>query len=192
MSYITLAELQTHLRLNDSNDDPTLLLALEASKDAVDEYCERSFDQTGTQQRLFYPDHNYLCVTDDIADGNNVEVQTGTDNLYTTWASTDFVLEPLNNLAKGKPATQIRAIGDYTFPCVNQPSVLVTTKWGWPDIPSAVRQAQLLAAAHYVELRSHRLGVVGFDGIGVTVRVNELPHVARLLSRYRKNAAVAV
>jgi hypothetical protein len=68
----------------------------------------------------------------------------------------------------------------------NQASVQVTGVFGFASIPSAIKQATILASLRAYKRFESPTGVLGFSDVGV-VRIGRLdPDVERLVSPYRK------
>jgi hypothetical protein len=185
-------------RITDTIDDGLLEIAIESSSRDIDAYTERVFFSTGATAvaRVYIPQDIYLVETDDIISVTTLKSDsTGNGTFDITWASTDYQLEPLNGLAGGisTPATRIRAIGDYLWPVYeprnvnsNQASVQVTGVFGFASIPSAIKQATILASLRAYKRYESPTGVLGFSDMGV-VRVGRLdPDVERLVAPYRK------
>lgn len=154
-----------------------------------------------------------------------VKVDRGGDGVYEeTWNTTDYQIEPLNANVRGRPGNLIRVsrISGRFFPLAvtsgyvqvansntlalvgNQygsvsvkgaACVQVTAKWGWPAVPSQVKQAALIQAHFLLTNRGSPLGVVlpGFDGTGST-RITSYLHPAAkgLLSSLRLDAGGVV
>jgi hypothetical protein len=196
--YATLADVKAAARITDTIDDALLEIAIESSSRDIDAYTERVFYSTGATAvaRVYIPQDIYLVETDDIISVTTLKSDsTGNGTFDVTWAASDYQLEPLNGRAGGidTPATRIRAIGDYLWPVYeprnvnsNQASVQVTGVFGFASIPSAIKQATILASLRAYKRYESPTGVLGFSDIGV-VRVGRLdPDVERLVSPYRK------
>jgi hypothetical protein len=196
--YATLADVKAAARITDTIDDGLLEIAIESSSRDIDAYTERVFFSTGATAvaRVYIPQDIYLVETDDIISVTTLKSDsTGNGTFDVTWAASDYQLEPLNGRAGGidTPATRIRAIGDYLWPVYeprnvnsNQASVQVTGVFGFASIPSAIKQATILASLRAYKRYESPTGVLGFSDIGV-VRVGRLdPDVERLVSPYRK------
>lgn len=187
--YCTLAQLKASLRITDSVDDDLLELAIEAASRQIDSYCERVFyNQTTT--RIFAPLDSYLLPIDDMQAISSLKTSSKADGTFdTTWQSTDYQLEPLNQKLGGDPwpYTQIRAVGNYLFPTYNQEAtVQITATWGFYSTPTMVKQATVLLASRLFKRNDSPLGVAGFGDIGV-MRVSRVdPDVAALLEPYVK------
>jgi hypothetical protein len=197
--YATLAEVKAAARITDNIDDSLLETAIESSSRDIDAYTERVFFSTGATAvaRVYIPQDIYLVETDDIISVTTIKSDSGGDGTFDiTWASKDYQLEPLNGLAGGiaTPATRIRAIGDYLWPVYeprnvnsNQASVQVTGVFGFASIPSAIKQATILASLRAYKRYESPTGVLGFSSDMGVVRVGRLdPDVERLIQPYRK------
>jgi hypothetical protein len=156
--YATLADVKAAARITDTIDDALLEIAIESSSRDLDAYTERVFYSTGATAvaRVYIPQDIYLVETDDIISVTSVKSDSnGNGTFDVTWETSDFQLEPLNGRAGGidTPATRIRAIGQYLWPVYeprnvnsNQASVQVTGVFGFATIPSAIKQATILAS----------------------------------------------
>ena len=196
--YASLNDVKAAARITDTIDDGLLEIAIESSSRDIDAYTERVFFSTGATAvaRVYIPQDIYLVETDDIISVTTLKSDSSGDGTFdVTWAASDFQLEPLNNRAGGidTPFTRIRAIGDYLWPVYeprnvnsNQASVQVTGVFGFASIPSAIKQATILASLRAYKRYESPTGVLGFSDMGV-VRVGRLdPDVERLVAPYRK------
>jgi hypothetical protein len=196
--YATLADVKLAARITDTIDDALLELSIESSSRDIDAYTERVFYSTGATAvaRVYIPQDIYLVETDDIISVTTIKSDTSGDGVFDQlWASTDFQLEPLNGRAGGidTPFTRIRAVGEYLWPVyeprnvnANQAGVEVTGVFGFATIPTAIRQATILASLRAYKRYESPTGVLGFSDMGV-VRVGRLdPDVQRLIDPYRK------
>jgi hypothetical protein len=196
--YATLSDVKAAARITDTIDDALLEIAIESSSRDIDAYTERVFYSTGATAvaRVYIPQDIYLVETDDIISVTTLKSDsTGNGTFDVTWKTSDFQLEPLNGRAGGidTPATRIRAIGDYLWPVYeprnvnsNQASVQVTGVFGFASIPSAIKQATILASLRAYKRYESPTGVLGFSDMGV-VRIGRLdPDVSRLVDPYRK------
>jgi hypothetical protein len=196
--YATLADVKAAARITDTIDDALLEIAIESSSRDLDAYTERVFYSTGATAvaRVYIPQDIYLVETDDIISVTSVKSDSnGNGTFDVTWETSDFQLEPLNGRAGGidTPATRIRAIGQYLWPVYeprnvnsNQASVQVTGVFGFATIPSAIKQATILASLRAYKRYESPTGVLGFSDMGV-VRIGRLdPDVQRLVDPYRK------
>jgi hypothetical protein len=194
--YCTLADLKAALRVQDSIDDSLLELAIESASREIDGYCERVFYSTsGT--RIYAPNNVYLVQTDDIISVTSVKTSTDGLTFDTTLATTDYQLEPLNNIAGGlvTPFTRLRAVGDYLWPAYYpqtifhlEASVQITGVFGWSAIPAAIRQATVILAMRLFKRLDSPMGVISND-LG-SMRVGRVdPDVEALVAPFRKVSA---
>ncbi len=190
--YVALSELKTALGISGSGDDDFLNLGIDAAEQAINDLCGRKFTADGSASARTYRAQSYLAVTDDISTltGLVVKTDTSADGTFdTTWtASTDYQVEPLNNITKGRSVNNLRAIGSYTFPVYGdgQVSVEVTAKWGWPAVPDTVKQAALMLASRLYGRKASPMGVIGVGDFG-PVRISRSdPDIAFLLMDYKR------
>jgi len=189
--YVALSELKSALGITSSTDDAFLTLAIGAAETAINDLCGRKFTADGSASARTYRAQPYICVSDDISTLTGLVVKTDTNGDGTfdqTWASSDYQVEPLNNLVKGRSVNNLRAVGDYLFPVYGDglASVEVTAKWGWPAVPDPIEQATLMMAARFYSRKSSPLGVIGVGDFG-PVRISRSdPDVAHLLMDYRR------
>ncbi len=189
--YVALSELKSALGITSSTDDAFLTLAIGAAETAINDLCGRKFTADGSASARTYRAQPYICVSDDISTLTGLVVKTDTNGDGTfdqTWASSDYQVEPLNNLVKGRSVNNLRAVGDYLFPVYGDglASVEVTAKWGWPAVPDPIEQSTLMMAARFYSRKSSPLGVIGVGDFG-PVRISRSdPDVAHLLMDYRR------
>ena len=196
--YCTLAQLKAALRVTDSVDDDLLELAIESASREIDGYTERVFFSTSAT-RIYAPQNIYLVETDDIVSVTSVKTSTDGLTFDTTWAATDYQLEPLNGLAGGlvgTPFTQIRAVGDYLWPAYSpqtifhlEASVQVIGVFGFSAIPTAIRQATVILAMRIFKRLDAPLGIAGFGDMGQMRVGRQDPDVEALIAPFRKVSA---
>lgn len=199
MAIITTTNLKTHLNISGSQHDTRIGYAVNAANQAVVQWCGRSFDDAGiASARTFYPQSCHVAKVDDFHTTTGLVVATdeGDDGTYeTTWTiSTDFYLEPLNQLANGVtvPYRRIRTTGTRWFPVRGyRPSLQVTARWGWAAVPDAVFEATLIKAARIFFRKDSPQGIAGVDQFGV-VRLSRAgdPDVMDLLAPFRRSENV--
>lgn len=213
MAIISTTDLEAHLKpggITGAQHDTTIANAVNATIQAVIRYCGRSFEKvaTASETAKVYTragegswrgiNSPTTAIVHDIWDTTNLAVKTddGDDGTFeTTWASTDYQLEPLNLLDGDtySPYWLIRAVDGRTFPTGNRRAALqVTAAWGWTAVPDDVKQAALIKAARIWSRRESPQGVAGFGEFGV-VRISRAqdPDVADLLSPFRQPRMVA-
>ena len=189
MGYVALSELKSALGISGSTEDDFLNLAINAATTSIDDLCGRVFTTDTSATARIYRAQPYYTVVADIHTTTDLVIKTDTsgDGTYdTTWASTDYQMEPLNNVAKGFPLRNIRAVGDYTFPVYGDglASVEVTAKWGWASLPEPVEQACLMLSSRLYNRKASPMGVIGVGDFG-PVRISRSdPDIAAMLLRY--------
>ena len=193
--YATLADVKSALRITDAVDDSLIELSIEAASREIDGYCQRAFYPT-TGTRVFDTTNAFLTETDDIVSVTTLKTSDDGTTYDTTWAVTDFQLEPLNGVTGGlaQPYTRVRAIGDYLFPrwsvtgtYTNFAGVQIVGVFGWASVPTAVKQACILLAMRQFKRYDSPLGIAGgFGDMGV-MRVGRVdPDVEALLMPFKK------
>lgn len=195
--YATLSDVKAALRLNDTVDDALLEISIEAASREIDGWCERVFTAS-TATRIYRPTDVFTVDVDDLQSITTLKTDSDGDGVFdVTWESTDYQLNPLNGIAGGitTPYTQVRAIGEYLFPIYeprnvnsNEASVQITGVWGWPSVPTAVKQACIILSMRQFKRYDSPTGVMGFGDLGV-MRVGRVdPDVEKLLMPFRRMA----
>ena len=193
--YATLSDVKAALRITDTVDDSLLEISIEAASREIDGFCERVFTQS-TATRIYRPTDVFTVEVDDLQSITTLKTDSDGSGVFdVTWQTTDYQLNPLNGLAGGitTPYTQVRAIGEYLFPIyeprtvnANEASVQIVGVWGWPSVPTAVRQATILLAMRQFKRYDSPTGVMGFGDLGV-MRVGRVdPDVEKLLMPFRR------
>jgi hypothetical protein len=195
--YCTLAELKASLAITDSVDDTPLEAAITATSRMIDDYTGRFFYRNGTAQspvaRYYTPLDPWTMNMDD----NYTITEVATDDNFnqtwdTVWATSDYMLEPVNNPQRGWPVNRMLAIGRYVFPYYLPQSVRITGIWGWTSTPAEVNMATLIQAARLFTRRQSPFGIAGSPDLG-TVRLTAKldADVEALLRPFKKNNGLA-
>jgi hypothetical protein len=187
--YATLLDVKNALRITDSLDDGLLETAIESASRMIDGFTARNFTNAGTAVRNFAATDAINLIIDDAITVTEVASTDEIGDTYTIWDVTDYQLEPLNDRVDGlySPYTGIRAVGDYLWPVVDhQALVRITGTWGWPAIPSAVKQACIIQSSRLFKRLDSPLGVLGMGDMGA-IRVSRFldSDVEQLLMPYR-------
>jgi hypothetical protein len=187
--YATLLDVKNALRITDSLDDGLLETAIESASRMVDGFTARNFSNAGTAVRNFAATDAINLIIDDAITVTEVASTDEIGDTYTIWDVTDYQLEPLNDRVDGlySPYTGIRAVGDYLWPVVDQQALVrITGTWGWPAIPSAVKQATIIQSSRLFKRLDSPLGVLGMGDMGA-IRVSRFldSDVEQLLMPYR-------
>lgn len=203
-NYATIDQLKVRLGINDTFDDTILSGALDTASRAVEKICNRQFNDAGAvSARLYYPEDVVHVETDDFSTTTGLILKTdnaGTGAFDTTWAASDYQVEPLDGIIDGQisaPFNRITAVAGrlFIFPrifwTVRRAPIQVTARWGFAAVPAAVTQATLIMAEELAKLKDAPFGVAGFGEFG-SIRVRENPKVKMLLKPYRADGGVLV
>jgi hypothetical protein len=187
--YATLTDVKAALRITDSIDDSLLETAIESASRMIDGFTARTFSNAGTAVRSFAATDAINLIIDDAITVTKVESTDEIGDTYTEWEANDYQLEPVNGRADGlySPYTGIRAVNTYTWPVVDyQALVKITGTWGWPTIPTAVKQATIIQASRLYKRLDSPLGVLGMGDLG-QIRISRYldPDVEQLVMPYR-------
>jgi len=199
MAYTTVGDLRARLGIGDGADDAHLTAALAAAERSVDEACGMRFSADGAATaRAFRVVDRWLldlgphtiATTTDLV----VKVDDNDDGSFgTTLAAGRFQLEPIGGYTSSGLAggyTALRAVLE-GFPTSrwSRPTVEITARWGWPEVPAPIIDATLLLAAEIWKSKDTPFGVAGFDQFGA-VRVRANPLIAERIAQFRRAGAV--
>lgn len=140
--YLTLSEAKSYLDIEDTDDDIHLEIAVEAASRAIDDFCNRRF-YSATETRYYTACDSLELAVDDVVSVTTLKTDPGSDGTFEeTWSASDYLLAPFNANTDGRPYTRILVAddGDYTFPVVTR-GVEIAGSFGWPSVPTAVKQA---------------------------------------------------
>ena len=194
--YITLAELQGWVKANDATgftsfDNTNLEEAINAASRWLDDHFDTSFYER-TETRFLTAEFSDLLYTPDLLSiATSLKTDTSNDGTYdTTWATTDYYLEPRNAAlgSQPKPYRQIRINpnGVNSFPTYNYGVEIVGT-WGYStlaNIPKEIRQATLMISQRLWKRKDSWAGIAGAPALGVTIiqaRIQKDSDLAMLL-----------
>jgi hypothetical protein len=193
-NYATLSQVKSALRITDQIDDSLLNTAISSASRWVDGWCDRTFTKATSQvtSRDYTPTSLYAPLPiDDAVEIVSVKIDDDLDRTFAvTLRAIDFQSEPVNNLADGLlwPYTRLRPFEDGYWPTFrDQATVRVEARYGWPEVPDAVREATILQASRLFTRLDAPLGIAGFGDMG-GMRVSRFadPDVELLLSPYRR------
>lgn len=191
ITYASLADLKTYMRITDTTEDSILTDALASASRWITNFCGRTFGQATTAtMRTFPPMSHCVAKVDDFwtTSGLVIAVATSSTTFGTAWATTDYELDPADGIVDGEPGWpfwSIRALNQ-SFPCwFPHRSVQVTAKWGWPSVPDPVRRACIQVAEEDFKMKGAPFGVASMDQFG-PIRVRDNPKVVSWLGPYCK------
>jgi hypothetical protein len=197
-NYITLEEIKNALELaNLTYVDNEIRTCLPAASEGIDNHCGRQFSSGGTAEvRVFTPYKPYLVEIDDLVTPLTVISDYDGDGVFeTTWATSDYVLEPANAAAKGRPyeALRVHPRGNQRF-TLFPGSVQVTGQFGWSSPPAGVKTATTIMTIRLIRrIREATFGVVGTGFDGTSFRIPQVdPDLHFLLEDYVRGGGVMV
>lgn len=191
--YITLAGLKTYLKIDDSVEDSLLEQIIESASRSIDRIANRRFylDSTATA-RTYRPIGNLRVIVDDIGTTSGIILKTDPDanGVYQTTftLNSDYIVEPTNALAKGRPITYLTIVGPtaLSLPVNYWPQVEVTARWGWPSVPDDIEQATYILSADLYKRKDSIGGVLGLSELGA-IRMSPLGRdIAAIVKAYRR------
>jgi hypothetical protein len=192
--YATLAEAKAYLSITDSIDDTMLENMVEAASRSIDNIAGRRFYlDASASARLYRGTNPYILTVDDFGSttGLALALDTGGDGTYETTLTynVDYVVEPFNAVAMGKPYTQITLVGGQLLPWLLpnlRPSVQLTAKWGFPTVPDDISQACLILTADMYKRKDSVGGNLGISELGA-IRMSPLGRdIAAMTRAYRR------
>lgn len=190
-AYCTVPELAEYCQIGDGVDDDYLARVAGAISNGIEAYCHRQFNDAGAASaRVFYPDSPYYVAVDDFHTVTGLVVKTG-DSFATTL--TDYTLEPLNGVQHGRAGFPWRKVrlhaGTFATSSTRRPTVQVTARWGWSEVPDDIRVAALMQAARKFRRRYSPSGVqtLGSGDLTFTTFVSRIddPDVMELLRPFK-------
>jgi hypothetical protein len=198
MSYATLAQFKAAVGITDTTDDSALQNVLDATDTLIDLYCDRKTGfGTATETRYYTAEDYEYCLTDDLVSITTLQTDDDANGTYeTTWtAGTDYVLAPRNAALDGFPYTEIDTSVTWprNFPKDVYLGVKVTGVFGFPSVPAAVTQAEIIQAGAVWNSRTAPFGVIGSADLGGILRMSRAlhPEAALILEPYRKRGGLA-
>ena len=198
MSYATLAQFKAAVGITDNTDDTALQNVLDATDTLIDLYCDRKTGFGTASETRYYTAEDYQYVlTDDLVSVTTLQTDDDANGTYeTTWTSgTDFVLAPRNAALDGFPYTEIDTSVTWprNFPKDVYLGVKVVGVFGFPSVPAAVTQAEIIQAGAVWNSRTAPFGVIGSADLGGILRMSRAlhPEAALILEPYRKRGGLA-
>ena len=198
MSYATLAQFKAAVGITDSTDDAALQNVLDATDTLIDLHCDRKTGfGTATETRYYTAEDYQYVLTDDLVSVTTLQTDDDAYGTYeTTWTSgTDFVLAPVNSALDGFPYTEIDTSVSWprNFPKDVYRGVKVVGVFGFPSVPAAVVQAEIIQAGAVWSSRTSPFGVIGSADLGGILRQTRAlhPEAALILEPYRKRNGLA-
>jgi hypothetical protein len=134
----------------------------------------------------------YLVLVEDLLTVTTLKTDADGDRTYeSTWAATDYDLEPYNaaRLSPARPYTRIVTApnGVYTFPNIRK-GIEIAGSWGFSSTtPPIVKEACLLQSSRLFMRKDAPFGVTGSAEMGQAIVIPRLdPDVTHMLAPLRK------
>jgi hypothetical protein len=198
MSYASLSEFKAAVGITDTTDDGALQSVLDATDTLIDLYCDRKTGfGTASETRYYTAEDWEYVLTDDLVSVTTLQTDDDANGTYeTTWTSgTDYVLAPRNAALDGFPYTEIDTSVTWprNFPKDVYLGVKVVGVFGFPSVPAAVKQAEIIQAGAVWNSRTAPFGVIGSADLGGILRMSRAlhPEAALILEPYRKRNGLA-
>ena len=152
-TYSSISVLKARMNIPDTLDDDGLLAALEMVSREIDRYCGRHFYVA--RKTLYCGTRDRSCLrVDDVLSVISIKTDTNGDRTYpTTWAATDYELDPPNALTMSPPEPYTRICttprGQQSFICGDPRGNQLDVDGGYYDIREtlAITLAEALDAA---------------------------------------------
>lgn len=179
MSYASLAELKSAIRIQDTDSDALLTIALDAATEAINEHCNRTFIAAEEASTRYFQPVCGVVTVDDIYTTDGLIVSAGGVAIPAAVpnVSAGYTLTPENSAATDEPYTGLyyRSFPLDVWPllwAVQRARVAVTAKWGYAaEVPAAVRMACLLQASRWFARRNSPYGIAGSPDMGSELRL---------------------
>ena len=197
--YATLAEYKSWITMregsisSDSDDDAVIEIHIEAASRYFDrESGKRFFADDSDATRYYTPTDTQILEIDPLsASPTSVSIDTTGLRSYTALTEdTDFEVWPYNAAEEGDPYTELHIIStlaSYSWPLTTK-GVQVVGKFGFPSVPTDVKEAVLMIAQSLNASRGGQpnQGKITVTAAGVVIRPEEVPAVAaRTIRHYR-------
>lgn len=176
--YITATQLKAFLSIGDTVDDVPIAVAITAASRAIDLSANRQFGLVATAEERFYTGRydlerrRWIVEFDDLMTVTGLDPQIQDGDGVDLGAIDDYVLEPRNAAAKGRPWTHLVVRPGSTFkPTGALDEVAVTARWGWTSVPVTVEQSTYLQSSRFFARRVSPFGVAGSPDLGSEIRL---------------------
>jgi hypothetical protein len=168
--YCTASELKAYLRITDTIDDVQIGIAITAASRALDKATGRQFGQLATAEQWQYTAFYDRRLSRWIVPVDDFDTLTGLVVSISGATVTDYQAGPRQAVAKGRVWTHL-ALGSAVMANTDDGGILVTAKWGWSTVPTAVKQACLLQTSRFLARRDSPYGVAGSPAEGSELRL---------------------
>lgn len=176
---------------SDTSDDIVLDTIIESASRFIDGECCRYFYKNTADETRYFTALNNAVEVGDLVSITTLSTDEGLRTYPTTWLTTDYDLYPYNASIDSKPYSQIRIAvnGSQIFPEGLARGVKVIGVFGWPSVPTAIKEACLLISVGVYKRRfgENISSVATLTAGGVMVTPQDVPSIAwAKLSPFRK------
>ena len=177
---------------DDTTRDAVMEGQVQAISRVIDGITGHEFYATSSEDRYYTAQSPRLCYVDDLVSiATGLYTDLNADLTYaTTWAATDYLLMPLNAVAKGWPYSwiELSPTGNYTFPTGIR-GVKITTAFGFcatGSQPDEITEACCLMVEQLFKRKDAIFGVTGPMGMSFALKVTMMndPTIMTLLDTY--------
>jgi len=186
--YCTLSELQQWLTppgqtfSSDPADNSVLETIIEASSRFIDGECCRYFYKNSADETRYFTAMENAVEVGDLVSITTLTTDEGLRTYPTTWATTDYDLYPYNAVLDGKPYGKltIAVNGMQVFPNALPKGVKIVGVFGWPSVPTAIKEACLLISLGVYKRRfgENISSIATMTTGGVMITPQDVPSVA--------------
>lgn len=189
--YLTTPEMRGFLPVASTDRDDDIAVAVAAASRAVDRHAGRQFGRVDVAEERRYTARwdrhraspRWVVVIDDLMSAADLGVTCSGGTI------TDFVLEPRNAAAKGRPWEVLVVNATSVVQPTNlEDDVAIIERWGWTAVPAAVKMATRIQANRFFMRQFSPYGIAGSPDQGSEMRLMDRldPDVATSLSSYRR------
>lgn len=168
-----------NISASDTTSDTLIETIIEAASRTIDSDCGRYFYKSATDETRYYSAEcgDKLFLSDDLVSVSSLTTDGYNDRSYAeVWsASADYDLVPFNSALDGRPYTSIEMQddGQFTFPPYRK-GVKIVGVFGWPAVPSKIKQACILLSTRLFKRLSTPLGVASMAAMGeIQIQIKE-------------------
>ncbi len=187
--YTTVAEFRARVGSIEDVADVEILTVLLSASRQIEGVCGQVFNKVGTATvKYITPVYGELIDLPPFVSVSELATDNGDRTYPTIWATTDYDLFPYDAVDLSVPYTQIHVspVGRYGWPNLVR-GVRVTGIWGWPAVPTPVKEACFLLANRGKSLWAAPFGQTGVGelGSGLNMTAALTPLIREMLGQYK-------
>ena len=171
-------------------DDTAMEAAINAASRFIDKFTGRKF-YTSTETRYYSSNDTCIIYIDDLISLTTLKTDDDGDGIFeTTWATTDYNLNPYNAVLDRIPYTWIELSrgGNYSFPVSAQKCIQIAGSFGYSSsVPAEVKMACLIQSSRLWKRKDSPFGIAGTSELGTMQMIYKLDaDVQNLLEPFRR------